>query len=258
MAEQAKKATLVELSLEDHADLKLDPSCAIKVAENQHLINLKVSELSMAVSSSPVFLSQTSDSSEWTVSAINSFEMDKNLFVEDGKWTGTHVPIGMQTYPFFLMRKDGEENNLTIGINEESEAFSKEEGEALFEDGKASVRLSQATAQLEVEIKNNMQTYQFAKKLSELELIKPVDVQVIYQDGKTNILKGLNTIDEAKFNELNSEQFEEIRKAGFLPGIYSMLISIYQFNNLIRLHNKQSDAKVVQVKLETPKEEAAA
>ena len=258
MAEQAKAVTLVELSLKDHSDLKIDPSCAIKVAEKQHLINLKVSELSMAVSSSPVFLSRASEEADWTISAINSFEIDKNLFVEDEKWTATHIPVGMQTYPFFLMRKDGEENSFTIGINENSEAFSKDKGEALFEDGKASVRLSQATAQLEVEMKNNLHTYQFAKKLSELELIKPVDVQVIYQDGKTNILKGLNTLDEAKLNELGTEQFEELRKAGYLGPIYSMLISIYQFNNLIRLHNNQSRAKVVQVKLEPPKEEAAA
>lgn len=258
MAEQAEAIKLVELSLKDHADLKVDPACAIKVAQNQHLINLKVSELSMAVSSSPVFLSRISDKADWAISAINSFEMEKNLFVENDEWTATHLPIGMQTYPFFLMRKDGEENNFTIGISEASGAFSKDEGEPLFEDGKASIRLSQATAQLEVEIKNDIHTYQFAQKLAELELIKSVDVQVIYQDGKTNILKGLNTIDESKLTDLKAEQFEELRQAGYLAPIYSMLISIYQFNNLIRLHNKQSSAKVVQVKLETPKDDAAA
>jgi len=259
MAEQAQAVKLVELSAETHADLKVDPTCAIKVAEQQHLINLKVGEISMAVSSSPVFLSRVSEKADWAVSAINSFVMENNLFVENNAWTGTHLPIGMQTYPFFLMRKGEEgENNFTIGINENSDAFSKEEGESLFEDGKASLRLSQATAQLEVEIKNDVHTYQFCKKLDELELIKAVDVQVIYQDGKVNTLKGLNTVDETKLVDLSAEQFEDLRKTGYLAPIYAMLISIYQFNNLIRLHNHQHDDKVAQVKLEVPKDETAA
>jgi len=258
MAEQTPQVKLVELSVENHAELKVDPTCAIKVAEKQHLINLKVGEVSMAVSSYPVFLSRVSENADWALSAINSFELESNLFVENNEWIGTHLPIGMQTYPFFLMRKEGEENNYTIGINENSEAFSKENGESLFEEGKASLRLSQATAQLEVEIKNDIHTYQFTKKLEELDLIKAVDVQVVYQEGKINTLKGLNTIEEQKLMELSAEQFEELRQAGYLAPIYSMLISIYQFNNLIRLHNNQNQAKVTQVKLEVPKDEAAA
>ncbi len=258
MAEQAEATKLVELSAKTHADLRVDPACAIKVAQHQHLINLKVSEVSMAVSSSPVFFSRMSDKGDWTLSAINSFEMNQNLFVENDQWTATHLPIGMQTFPFFLMKKDGEENNFTIGINEASDSFSKDEGENLFEDGKASIRLSQATAQLEVEIKNDIHTYQFGKKLDELELIKAVDVQVVYQEGKINTLKGLNTIDETKLMDLDSEQFEELRKLGYLAPIYAILISIYQFNNLIRLHNAQHENKVAQVKLEVPKDDAAA
>lgn len=263
MAEQETQtaASLVELSSKDHAALKMDPLCALKVAEKQHIINLKVSEVGMAVSSFPVFISRVSENSDWTLSAVNSFQLESNLFVEDGLWTGTHVPISMQTYPFFLMRKGEEkENNFTIGINQQSNAFSENEGEFLFdENGQASVRLSQATAQLEVEIKNDIHTYKFTKKLEELGLIKEVDLMVQYQDGKVNTLKGLNTINEEALAGISNESLDELRQAGYLAPIYSMLTSIFQFNNLIQRHNKRfTDNLVAQVKLETPKEEAAA
>jgi hypothetical protein len=71
-------------------------------------------------------------------------------------------------------------------------------------------------------------------------------------------LQGLNTINEASLVDLSSEDFEELRKAGYLPPLYSMLTSIYQFNNLIKRHNERfPDNKVAQVKLEAPKDEAS-
>lgn len=242
----------------------MDPLCALKVAEKQHIINLKVSEVGMAISSFPVFMSRANDNTNWSLSAINSFELGESLFVENNEWTATHVPLSMQTYPFFLMRieKDGEDdkNNFTIGINRQSNAFSDEEGEFLFdENGKASMRLSQATAQLNVEIQNEVHTYRFANKLDELGLIKSIDLLVQYQGGKVNTLKGLNTINEEKLTALTAEEFEELRKLGYLAPIYSMLTSIYQFNDLIIRHNKRYPESIVaQVKLETPKDEDSA
>lgn len=262
MAEQEKNsgATLVELSSKQHSNLKVDPFGALNVAKDQHIINLKVSEVGMAISSFPVFLSRVSEEADWTLSAINSFEIGESLFVENNEWTATHIPISMQTYPFFLMRKgEDDDKNFTIGINEESPVFSTQEGEPLFDaEGKASIRLSQATAQLEVEIQNNVHTYQFTKRLDELDLIKNIDLLVQYADGKVNTLKGLKTIDEETFTALSPEDFQELRKAGYLAPIYSMLTSVYQLNNLIKRHNKRyPQKKVAQVKFEVPKEESS-
>jgi len=259
MPEEKTKPSLTELSLEKHANLKMDPVSAIKVAADQHIIGLKVSEVSMAASSFPIFISRATGAADWAVSAINSFKLHTNLFVENDTWTGTHYPIGMQTFPFFLMRSSADEKNLTIGINEESSSFSETEGEALFEDGKASVRLSQATAQLELEMKHNQQTYEFCKKADELGLIKPIDLKIHYQSGTVNTLQGLCTVDEKVLYELEPEKLADLRKEGFLMPLYTMLASIYQFNNMIKIHNRLSpEERVVQVKLEAPKDETAA
>jgi len=259
MPEEQKKPTLTELSLEKHANLKMDPKGVIAVAKSQHIISLKVSEVGMAASSFPIFLSRPAEGAEWALSAINSYELDSNLFVENDTWTATHMPIGMQTYPFFLMRSERDEKSFTIGIDEQNRVFSETEGEALFEDGKASLRLSQATAQLELEVKHDVHTYKFAKQIEELGLIKDIDLQVHYQSGLVNTLKGLCTIDEQALYDLDAETFAGLRKEGYLMPLYVMLTSIYQFNNLIKIHNRLNPEKtILQVKLEVPKEEASA
>jgi len=42
MAEEQNKPTLTELSVTAHADLKVDTTGALKIAANQHIINLKM------------------------------------------------------------------------------------------------------------------------------------------------------------------------------------------------------------------------
>ncbi len=248
-----------ELTLEDHGDLKIDPRCAINVAKNQHIITLRVTEVSYAANQFPVFFSRTDKDANWMISAINSFEIDTNLFVKDDEWTASYAPIGMQTYPFFLMRKDEKENEFCIGIDEKNPAFSRTEGDPLFlEDNKASLLLTRATKLLEQELQNEVQTVKFGQYMDERKLIKPVDLSVKYQDGRVNTLKGLNRIDETVFNELSDEEFLEMRKLGFLFPLYSMITSGFQMNNLLTHHNEQNDNKIVQVNFNTPGENADA
>ena len=251
-------AKLQELTPDDHGNLKVALNSAIKVAKNQHLINLKVSEVGQAVTNFPVFFTKFTDDADWSVSAITSFDINANLFVKDEQWQGSYLPTGMQTYPFFLMKSPRKEGEITMGIDINNDAFSTETGEALFEDdGKASVYLSRLTAQLQSDMNNEVHTRKFTKKLDDLELIKAMDLQIHYADGAVNTLKGLNTIDEQKLQGLDIEQLEELRTAGYLAPTYAMLISVYQLTNMIKLHNDHDrPKKVVQVKLEAPKDES--
>ncbi len=253
-------AELVELTHEAHGDLKVNTQAAIAVAKNTHILSLRVSEVSRAACELPVFLTRTDAEANWVISAITSLEVEKNLMVRDDQWQGIFQPTSMMTYPFFLMRHATEENKFTIGIDPEHSAFSKDDGEPLFEDEKkAGPRLSRITQILQEDMRNDLHTFQFTKHLDEIGLIKPIDVSVNYQAGKVNTLKGLNTIDEAKLAELSEEQFKELREKNYLAPIYSLLISLYQLNNLIRFHNQYSDGeKIAQISMGAEKDENAA
>ena len=255
--ETNKMPELIELSKETHADLRLLENCALQVAKTQHIINVKVSEVGMAAGCFPLLMTKNSHTGDWALSAITGIELSTNLFIKDDFWEATYLPTGLQTYPFYLMKSGREEGAFTIGIDESNVAFSKEDGVRLFEDsGQASAMLSGITQMLETDMKNEIHTYQFAKMLDEMGLIKAMDVLVHYADGRTNTLTGLYTPDEEKLQALPIEELDKLREKGYLAPIYAMLISIYQFNALI-LRNNQLDgtAKVKQVQLEIPKPE---
>lgn len=253
-------AELVELTPEAHGDLKLDTQAAIEVAKRTHIMSLRVTEISRAACEVPVFLTKSSQDGEWLISSITSLEVEKSLLVRDDKWQGLYQPTAMSTYPFFLMRHPTEEKQYTIGIDPEHKAFSKDDGEPLFEDNKkAGPLLSRITAILQDDMRNDVHTYQFCKHISTLDIIRPIDVVVTYEGGKANTLKGLNTIDEAKLADLSEEQFKELREKNYLAPLYSLLISLYQLNHLIRLHNDHSgEERIVQVTMGVEKDENAA
>ncbi|RBP53372.1 SapC family protein [Arenicella xantha] len=251
-------AELKELNPKDHGNLKVAPNCAIKVAQKQHLINLKVNEIGHAMTSFPVFLTRVSDQSDWAISAITSFEIDSNLFVKDDAWQASYQPTGMQTYPFFLMNSPSEKGQFTMGIDETNPAFNTEDGQSLFEENdKATEYLSQVTAQLQNDIKNEIHSYRFMQKLDELGLIKPMDLLVFYNEGAVNTLKGLHTIDEEKLQTMDISAIDDLRTSGYLGPVYGLLMSIFQLNAMIKRHNEYGDLRRVgQVKLEAPKPSA--
>lgn len=252
-------AELVELTHAAHGDLKLDTLAALNVAKNTHILSLRVTEISRAACELPVFLTKSNQDGAWLISAITSLEIEKNMLVRDDKWHGIFQPSSMATYPFFLMRHPTEEKQFTIGIDPEHAAFSTQEGEPLFEDtNKAGPRLSRISQILQEDMRNDMHTLQFTKHVEELGLIKAIDVSVAYQGGKVNKLTGLNSIDETKLNELSDEQFKELREKNYLAPLYAMLISLYQLNHMIMLHNLHGDGeKIAQIKMDDVKAENA-
>jgi hypothetical protein len=251
---------LVELSSSQHAQLKVLPDCGAKFAETQQIMRLRVSETGNAAANFPIFFTRNGHDGSWVLSALTSFESNQCLFVNQGKWSATYQPTVLQTYPLFLMQSPKDAESYTIGVFEQSSAFSKESGEDLFDDkGKASLYLSRIKTLLEADIKNDIQTYQFGKKLEQLDLLKAIDLLVHHQDGSVQTLSGLHTIDEDKLQALSAEQLHELNIQGYLVQIHAMLISIYQLNLLIRKHNEINDSnKIAQLKIEIARERAIA
>lgn len=241
---------LVELSNTEHKTLKVTDNAATDFMAQQHILTLRVKEVAQAISSFPVFLAKNPQTGLWNIAAVSSFEMGKNLFVNDHHWDAIFTPASMQTYPFFLMNSADNAQGYTIGIAPTSSAFSTE-GQSIFEpSGNASLLLSRVKTLLEADIQNDIQSYQFVDKLEDMQLIKPINLVITYADGAVQTLNGMNTIDEAKLQQLSDEALAELNKLGYLMPMHAMLMSIFQLNNLIQKHNKIADnAEISQVKI---------
>ena len=246
---------LVELSSQAHQDLKVVPEEVIKFAASQHVLSISAQEIANAATCFPVFASRNQTNGAWGFSAMTSFTLAQNLFVQQSGWQTVFQPSSMKTYPLFLMESPADKSQYTIGFDPTNVALSKTQGKDLFSaPGQASEHLSLVSQLLEGELAQIRHSFAFANKIDSLGLFKEVDLQVNYASGQTNTIKSLHTIDEDKFKLLSAQDLAELNELGYLMPIHGMLMSIYQLNVLINKHNSyEGNLPVNSVKMEITK-----
>lgn len=252
-------ATLTELHSDRHGKLRVAENCALAMAKNQHIVNLRVTEVANAVGDFPIFATRSAHSRRWSLSAMTSFEPGSNLFVDGGDWLALHQPTILQTFPFYLMQAPGTEKGFTVGIEEDNPAFCAQHGHCLFDDrGKPSPYLKRVSAALEAEVNNDRFTSQFTETLQELDLLKSIDLLVTYEDGRINTIKGLSTVDEDGLKSLPDDTLATLHRKGYLLPAHALLISLFQLNALLRRHNRCGQfAAIRQLKLQVARDEMA-
>lgn len=249
-------ARLTELSNQHHQKMCIAPKAAVRNAAKQHVMNLQASEIANAATCFPVFLSRNTRNGQLSISALASFVANRNLFLQNDVWQPVFKPSSLLTYPLYLMQSPTDQQNFTIGFDAESDAIKEGEGTALFSaDGKATPELMEISKLLNTELTMTQQSMAFLKTMDDLSLLKSVDLQVQYQVGQTEVIRGLYTIDEERFQTLSIEQLEQLRKMGYLMPIHALLISLLQVNMLINKHNTTEDLPTISaVKIEVSKE----
>ena len=248
-------AKLTALSSDVHIGLKLKEQSGIIYAQNAHMLPLRVTEVAQATVDFPVMMSRMSNGT-MSLSALTSFEPNKNLFVIGDEWASSFQPAAMKTYPLFLMKAEDGRPEPILGVDAESGALSKVEGQALFDKkGKFSLPVKQLQAQLMEDSKNMVHTFQFFETLKNFNLIRSVDLALNYADGQTNRIRGLSMIHEDNLQNLSSDRLTELRDRGYLAPVYAMLFSVFQLNALIRRNNAAAGtAKIKDINLEVSKD----
>lgn len=248
-------AKLTALTSDAYSGFKLKEQSGLIYAQNAHMLSLRVTEVAQATVDFPVMMSRMSNGA-LSLSALTSFEPNKNLFVIDEEWASSFQPSAMKTYPLFLMKAEDRRAEPILGIDADSDALSKEEGQALFDKkGKLSLSVKQLQAQLMEDSKNMVHTFQFFETLENFDLIRSIDLALNYADGQINRIRGLSMIHEDNLQSLSSERLTELRDRGYLAPIYAMLFSVFQLNALIRRHNAaEGTAQIKSINLEVSKD----
>ncbi|WP_024610411.1 SapC family protein [Pseudoalteromonas sp. TB64] len=241
-----------ELSNTEHKALKISPDAAAIYASTQHLLNLRATEVAKMTCDLPVFFARNAQNGSYTLSALTSFNANQNLLVNNTKWQALYTPVCMQSYPLYLLTREANSSDYFVAIDEQSSVVNTTQGEALF-DGNAnpSLFLSAQQKLLEGDLKNDYLTYQFTQELARLGLIKNIDIVLQFGQGETQTIQGLSTVDEDKLQTLDNDTIVSLQKQGYLNVLNSMLISLFQLNALVKLHNLHPELKPLkQIKLE--------
>jgi hypothetical protein len=165
-----------------------------------------------------------------------------NLFIDEaGKWVSGYIPAILRRYPFSLIRTEDQDQFL-VGIDGNTALLGDTEGAPLFkEDGSPSDLLEGAKQFLgELNAMENI-TLEFAKFLTQHNMLTPLNLQVQEASGVRNI-SGAYVVNEERLGNLSDEVFGEFRKRGYLPAIYAHLVSLGQIDRLLMMKAERDQA----------------
>ncbi|MGD8331090.1 MAG: SapC family protein [Acidobacteriota bacterium] len=170
----------------------------------------------------------------------------ENLYLqEDGTWNSRYVPAFVRRYPFVFARAaDGK--TFTLCIDESFEGLNTDgKGERLFDaDGEQTQYLKGVLAFLQDYQAQFERTKRFCRKLSELNLLEPMQAMFTLGSGEQGSLAGFMGVERERLKALTTEQLAELASTDALELAY---LQLHSLRNLTALANRM-----------TPREAAAA
>lgn len=192
----------------------------------------------------PIFFQRDAGNGNFFPLVLLGFQPGENLYLRDGKWNSSYVPLAIRREPFLIGRQsvveDGvEKTRRVIHIDLDSPRVNRERGEPLFlEYGGNSSFLDTVADMLEAIHQGIEQNERFVRALQVHGLLEPFTLDVTLDNGESNQLKGFYTIDEERLRGLNAEDLDELHRAGFLEAIYMAMASQSQLRRLIDEKNR--------------------
>jgi len=252
-------ANFVPVRKEQHQKLKISNTRNISHVAGQHIIPVAAAEYAQSSASFPLVLVKNPDSERFRSVAMLGLEAGENLFLKDDKWSALSMPQSISMVPFSLGLDPEKENTLTACIDLDSEFVGEDKDLALFEDdGKETEVLTNVQESLGRLFDNERMTENFIKELQENDLLQEIELNITLASGEKKKLVGVHTINEEKVKSLSDDKVLDFHKRGLFVPIYSMLGSLAQVNNLVKLRNLSSDVKVANVQILPVAAEAAA
>ncbi len=139
-------------------------------------------------------------------SVILGLDGSKNAFVgPDGKWLGSYLPAYIRRYPFVLSHQT-DDGTQTLHVDEAFSGLNEAgKGEALFDGDKPSAYLEGVLKFQQEYQAQHQRTAAYAKRLAELELLKPMQANYTTPKGEKRTLQGFLTVDREKLKALGDE-----------------------------------------------------
>jgi hypothetical protein len=233
---------LVELSRSEHAGLRIRADLVEASAARQHLIPIVVSEFRKAATQYPIVFAKNPETGRFAPYVLNGLAVEENLF-----WSGTeldvaYVPLNVRRQPFFVGTNDAPNGPTTnvLCIDLDSPCLDGSGAETIANpDGSDSAYLAGILSILGELIAGKKTTEQFIASVLSLDLLAPIVLDIVLDDGTPLQVQGLYGLDEEKFRQLAAGDISSLWKTGDLDSIYAVLIASGQIFKLIRMKNQR-------------------
>jgi hypothetical protein len=139
--------------------------------------------------------------------------------------------------PSFLERP--ETNELTLCVDEASVLLTQSDDQPLFEASEPTELVRNALNFCREFHDQTLASAAFVAELARQGLLVPNEARVVLNSGKEMTLHDFQIVDEAKFNALPDDVFLDWRRRGWLPLVYSHLLSMASWAGLVELEAKR-------------------
>lgn len=235
----------VPLNSAEHKDLRVITERAEEYGDNVWYALTFPLEFRSLQAYYPIFFQKHPETGRFFALALLGFREGENLFLEDGKWQASYVPLSIRRQPFLIGRQkvveDGvEKEQRVIHIDMDNPRVSTEHGERLFmEFGGNSPYLDTMADMLEAIHQGLSAADGFIDALVQYELFEPFTLEVQLDSGDKHQLVGFYTINEDKLRELDPEALAALHKAGYLEPIYMAMASQSNVRQLLNAKNRR-------------------
>ena len=193
----------------------------------------------------PIFFQRDSKTEAFFPLALMGFQPGENLFMREGKWGSSYIPLTIRRGPFLIGRQSYSEDGVqktrrVIHIDLDSPLVSSDRGEPLFLEYGGSTPFLDSVADMLDAIHHGIeQNEKFIRMLQVYGLLESFTLDITLDNGASNQLKGFYTIDEERLKSLGANELAELHDAGFLEAIYMLLASQSQVRRLIDEKNRR-------------------
>jgi hypothetical protein len=228
----------VPLSKND-IELTLSPLKNYKHAMELNAVALNYQEMIHASKFYPIFFSK--DGEDYIPFALLGFEENSNLFIDkkSSQWVKDHyVPLVVRLYPFSLAKiKNNEAETISVVYDKDCDGFDVKKHtdgfKILDSNGDTSERGKNIISALEENLKAMNYTKDLLKMISEMGLLRSVNVDIGEKENKKFEIQNLIQVDSEKLNQLKDEDLLKLTKSSALHLIYNHLDSYSNFTNLL-------------------------
>ncbi|MGA0611623.1 SapC family protein [Caldimonas sp. KR1-144] len=226
------------LNREAHRGLRYKPTDDASVARHLNAVLCTIGEFAEAAKEYVIAFVPTSEAKddkgrpELSPVVLLALRDQDNLFVTpEGRWDARYVPAAVRRLPFGYANTDN--GQLSVMIDNAASSLGRDEGDLLIDEkGEATPRLNEIIKFLDQFEADIQRTRGLCRRLVELELLKPVQIDVTLPDGRQFTAGAVNVVDEDKIRALPDAAALELVRNGALGLLHAQLISMSNVQRL--------------------------
>jgi hypothetical protein len=221
------------VSSQRHANWSVEVGADYAFTRNVNSVPLMAVEFSHAAPEyAIVFAGRDNDVTPAVVLGLRRNE--NNYLTSENKWDAKYIPAFVRRYPF-VFSTDASANTFTLCIDEAFKGFNQEgRGERLFNDEAKPTPYVQRVLEFLQEYQAQFRrTQSLCRRLTELNLLEPMEAQVTLKSGAQLSLTGFQVVNRDRLRNLSGDALASLAKNDDLELIYTHMQSVGRFSELV-------------------------